>query len=196
MGIAIIPQKYEIRLIKSNEIITEATVIEGRKILSRATRIKMLKNHQKYMWIYLEVKNPKEKNEILKFLRNADEYYLSFNELIEAEVSDKIAAMKQTRITFSNHRHLMIMVACMSNPAVYLTQKYFSLYGKHINIQSVLEKPYHYILARCRSDDSQLRYPSERLDDILNLKDDAEHNRKHVRDIARISKGDNSAYQL
>ena len=85
----------------------------------------------------------------------------------------------------------------MFDPAVYLTdQEYFNLYGKHINIQSVIEKPYLYILARCRSDDSQLLYSSERLDDILSLKDDVEHNGKSVHDIARISKGDNPACRL
>ena len=70
------------------------------------------------------------------------------------------------------------------------------MYGKHINIQSAIEKPYLYILARCRSDDSQLLYSSERLDDILNLKDDVEHNGKNVHEIARIFKRDNPACQL
>ena len=62
------------------------------------------------------------------------------------------------------------------------------MYGKHINTQSVIEKPYLY--------DSQLLYSSERLDDILNLKDDVEYNGRKVHDIARIFKGDNPACQL
>ena len=96
-----------------------------------------------------------------------------------------------------NHSHLMIMVACMFDPAVYLTgQEYFNLYGKHINIPSVIETPYLYILARCRSDGSQLLYSSECLDDILNLKDDVEHNGKKVHDIAQIFEGDYPACQL
>ena len=142
---------------------------------------------------------------MLQFLRNINEYHPSFDKLTEAELSNKITTIKQTRnlmfwydgSTISNHSHLMIMVACMFDPAVSLTdQEYFNLYGKHINIQSVIEKPYLYILARCRSDDSQLLYSSERLDDILSLKDDVEHNGKSVHDIARISKGDNPACRL
>ena len=62
------------------------------------------------------------------------------------------------------------------------------MYGKHINIQSVIEKAYLH--------DSQLLYSSERLDDILNLKDDVEYNGRKVHDIARIFKGDNPACQL
>ena len=55
--------------------------------------------------------------------------------------------------SISNHGHLIIMVTCMFDPAVYLTyQEYLNLYGKHINIQPVIEKPYLYILARCQSD--------------------------------------------
>ena len=178
MGIPIIPQKFEKTSVRDNEIITEEIVIEGRKIPLRDIRIKMLKDHQKFMRIYLEVENHKEKNDMLQFLRNINEYHPSFDKLTEAELSNKITAIKQTRnlmfwhdgSTISNHSHLMIMVACMFDPAVYLTdQEYFNLYGKHINIQSVIEKPYLYILARCRSDDSQLLYSSERLDDILNL---------------------------
>ena len=204
-GIPIIPQKFEKALVRDKEIITEEIVIEGRKIPLRDIRIKMLKDHQKFMRIYLEVENHKEKNDMLQFLRNINEYHPSFDKLTEAELSNKITAIKQTRnlmfwhdgSTISNHSHLMIMVACMFDPAVYLTdQEYFNLYGKHINIQSVIEKPYLYILARCRSDDSQLLYSSECLGDILNLKDDVEHNGKSVHDIARIFKGDNPACQL
>ena len=142
---------------------------------------------------------------MLQFLRNINEYHPSFDKLTEAELSNKITAIKQTRnlmfwhdgSTISNHSHLMIMVACMFDPAVHLTdQEYFNLYGKHTNFQSVIEKPYLSILARCRSNDSQLLYSFERLDDILNLKDDAEHNGKSVHDLARIFKGDNLACQL
>ena len=195
MGIPIIPQKFEKTSVKDNETITEEVVTEGRKIPLRDIRIKMLKDHQKFMRIYSEVENPKEKK---KYCNT----HPSYDKFTEAELFDKIAALKQTRnlmfwhdgSSISNHSHMMIMVACMFDPAVYLTnQEYFHLYEKHINIQSLVEKPYLYILARCRSDDSQLLYSSERWDDILNLKDDVEHNGKHVHDIARIFKGDNPA---
>ena len=52
-------------------------VIEGRKIPLRDIRIKMLKDHRKFMGMYLEVENHKEKNEMLQFLRNINEYHPS-----------------------------------------------------------------------------------------------------------------------
>ena len=61
MGIPIKSQKFEKTSVKDSEIITEEIVIEGRKTLLRDIRIKMLRDHQKFMWIYLEAENPKEK---------------------------------------------------------------------------------------------------------------------------------------
>ena len=85
----------------------------------------------------------------------------------------------------------------MFDPTVHLTdQEYFNLYGKHINIQSVIEKPQLYILARYWSNESQLLYSSECLGDILNLKDNVKHSGESVHDIAPIFKRDNPACQL
>ena len=94
MGIPIIPQKFEKTSVRDNEIITEEIVIEGRKIPLRDIRIKMLKDHQKFVRIHLEVETHKEKNEMLQFLRNINEYHPSFDKLTEAELSNKITAIK------------------------------------------------------------------------------------------------------
>ena len=61
LGIPIIPQKFEKTSVKDNKIITEEVVTEGRKIPLRDIRKKMLKDHQKFMRIYSEAENPKEK---------------------------------------------------------------------------------------------------------------------------------------
>jgi len=42
-------------------------------------------------------------------------------------------------------------------------------YKKKVNIQSVVEKPYLYILARCPSNDQQILYTEERMEDIDQL---------------------------
>ena len=85
----------------------------------------------------------------------------------------------------------------MFDPVVYLTDdEYFKIHGEHVNVQSIVEKPYLYILARCQSDDSQLLYSSERSDDVLNLNEDVEFNNKQIRDIVRAFKGDNPACQF
>ena len=68
---------------------------------------------------------------MLQFLRHINEYHPSFDKLSEAELSNKITAIKQTRnlmfwhdgSSISNHSHLMIVVACILGPTVYLTDQ-------------------------------------------------------------------------
>ena len=87
------------------------------------------------------------------------------------------------------------MVFCIFDPVYLADYEYFKVHSKHVNIKSIVEKPYWYILAQCYSDDSQLLYSSERLNDLLNLNEDAEYNKK-IQDIARAFKGDNPACQF
>ena len=61
LGIPIITLKFKKTSVWDNETITEEKVKEVRKIPLKDIRIKMLKHHQKFMRIYLEVKNDKEK---------------------------------------------------------------------------------------------------------------------------------------
>ena len=56
------------------------------------------------------------------------------------------------------------------------------------NVQSIIEKPYVYILARCPSDDHQFLYIQERLDDILELDPKITHNEISIIDAMRIFK--------
>ena len=65
-----------------------------------------------------------------------------------------------------------------------------------MNVQSIVQKPYLYILARCHSDGSQVLYSSEHLDDPLNLNEDIEYNNKQIQDITRAFKGANPACQF
>ena len=52
------------------------------------------------------------------------------------------------------------------------------------------------MLARSHSNDSQLLYSSELLDDILNLNEDEEYNGKQIRNIVRAIKCDSPAWQF
>ena len=99
--------------------------------------------------------------------------------------------------SISNHSHLLIMVSCMFDPAVYLTNdEYFEIHGKHVNVQSIVEKPYSHVLVTCHYGGSQIRYSSERLDDLLNLNEDVEYNDKQIWGIVRAFKGNNPACQF
>lgn len=72
--------------------------------------------------------------------------------------------------SLAGHSHILMMVSPLYDKAVYLTNdEYFLKYKKKVNIQSVVEKPYLYILARCPSNDQQILYTEERMEDIDQL---------------------------
>ena len=73
--------------------------------------------------------------------------------------------------SLGNHDHILMMVGAMYDPGVYLTdEKYLYKFGETVNIQSIIEKPNLYILARCPSNDQQLLYDEERVDDLIKPK--------------------------
>ena len=56
-----------------------------------------------------------------------------------------------------------------------------------INIQTEVEKPFLYIMARCPSNEQQLLYVEERMKDILNLNEDlALPSRIKIHDVFRF----------
>ena len=73
--------------------------------------------------------------------------------------------------SLANSGHLVSMINVMYDPAIHYTnQEYKDKTGKHVTVQAEVEKPYLYILARCRSDDEQLSYTDTRVDCIRELK--------------------------
>ena len=72
--------------------------------------------------------------------------------------------------TIGGHSYLLMMIACMYDPACYFTDiEFHQKYNVLVNIQTIIETPMIYILARCPSNDQQLLYSKERLDDIMKL---------------------------
>ena len=62
--------------------------------------------------------------------------------------------------------------------------------GENICVQSQIERPHVYILARCPSTELQLAYTGTRLEDIEELKDDIVlSNSVKIKDIMRFFKG-------
>ena len=97
----------------------------------------------------------------------------------------------------SNHGHIMMMVLCMyDNGAFVADQEYQSEHGYLQNIQSIVEKPYIYLLARCLLDDHQLLHSQQQINDILKLSQKVEFHGIEITDVMWIFKGDNSASQL
>ena len=97
----------------------------------------------------------------------------------------------------ANHSHLMMMVSCIYDTCSFLTdEEYQKTFGRNVNIQSIVEKAFMYILARCPSKDQQLLYIEERLNDIKELSSPLEIDNIPIFDIMRVFKGDNPASQF
>ena len=91
----------------------------------------------------------------------------------------------------------MMMVLCMYDDGAFIIdQEYQSEPGYQQNVQSIVEKPYIYLLGRCPSDDHQLLYSQERINDISELSRKNEFHGIDITDVMRIFKGDNPACKV
>lgn len=205
MGDLIVPQTYTKISLKDNKLTNEVISIQGRKIPLRYLRQKLLNKHEKYM--RLRTDNDFDKMtpvellaELQKIKENVD-VNSSKQHLLE-----EIKKLERTRhfmfwhdgSTLSNHSHIMMTVSVIFNKAVfYSDQEYFEKTKEKLNIQSIIEKPELYILARCPSTDQQILYANDRVLDILLLEEDIETSTQiTVKDVMRIFKGDSPARQF
>ena len=98
--------------------------------------------------------------------------------------------------TVANHGHLVFMVSCIYDPALYLTpEEYLQRTGKWVDIQSQVEKPEIYIIGRCKSSDvEQLAYVETRCDCLGEMANHIEVSPGvPVTDVMRFFKGDGPA---
>ena len=100
--------------------------------------------------------------------------------------------------SLSSHSHILFMVSCLYNTAVFITdEEYFRSEGSLINIQTRIEKPFLYLMARSPSTDQQFLYSDEPLSDILEIKKPLiTTNGIEINDIVRAFKGDHPASQF
>ena len=100
--------------------------------------------------------------------------------------------------TISNHSHILVMVSCLYDPAIFLTdEEYSKSNGVLANLQAIVEKPFLYILARSPSTDQQLLYSDERSADILKIKKAIQTTDGiRIYDTVRAFKGDHPASQF
>ena len=73
--------------------------------------------------------------------------------------------------TVANHSHLVFMATCLYDPATFYTcSEYKAMTGEKVNIQSVVEAPSLYIVARSSSsDENQLCYVETRQECLQEL---------------------------
>ena len=94
---------------------------------------------------------------------------------------ERLKVMERTRhllvwhdlSTVANHSHLVFMATCLYDQATFYTNsEYEAITGKKVNIQSLVEAPSLYIVARSSScDEDQLCYIETRLDCLEELSD-------------------------
>ena len=187
---------------KNSKITKKIIATNGRKIPLKEIRKDMLNEHAKYMRLRSDREfSNLSKEDIITDLKRLNEYKESENRTSN-DLLDQLKVFERTRhmmfwhdgSPIANHSHLLMLVSCMYDQAVYYTSEvYYSIYKQRINIQSIIERPHIYILARCPSTDQQLLYTGERIDDILEMKEDLSINDINIHDIMRIFKGDSPA---
>ena len=99
----------------------------------------------------------------------------------ETEMRERLKVMERRHYllvwhdlsTIANHSHLVFMATCLHDPATfYYNNEYEVITGKKVNIQSLVEAPSLYIVARSSSsDEDQLCYVETRLECLDELPD-------------------------
>ena len=98
--------------------------------------------------------------DLVKYLKDINKYNITN---YDAEtLKQKIKTFQRTRYlmmwhdcsTIGGYSYLLMMVACMYDPACYFTDvEFHQKYNELVNIQAIVETPMMYLLARCRSND-------------------------------------------
>lgn len=202
VGDLIVPQEFQRAVLKNDKIITETITIQGRKISLYDIRKDMAEKHQQYMRLRTDEEFKKMSQEdIIKELTTINEYD-QYDPDANTNILEKLMNFQRTRhlmvwhdgSSVASHGHLLIMVSCLYDPAMYYTdEEYRDISNCEINVQSAVEKPHLYILARCPSNDQQLLYAEERVEDLIALKNKVQIKGINIHDIARIFKGDSPA---
>ena len=206
IGTLIVPQIFEKTSVKDGHLVTEEVKTEGCKIKLLETRQKVLNMQKKYMCLHTgdEVETM-ARHIILMFLQKHKVTCSEEDLTTLSELQELLKNLERARylmfwhdgLTVSKHSHIMMMFSCIYDEAAFLTNdEYEAINGTPVSIQLLIEKPFIYMLARCPSDDHQLLYSPERLNDTTELKHRVEYNGIYITGIMCTFKGDNPASQL
>ena len=207
IGHLIVPQRFEKLTFNGFEIEKEFVITEGRKIDLFDIRKKLLKKHEKYMRIRTDDDFDKlERKSVIHQLNAINELNPNYKDLETVNLLTTLKMYERTRNIMTwhdgsplgGHSYLLFMVAVMYDSAVFLTdQEYQEKSSISINVQSIIEKPQLYILARCPSNEQQILYSEERMLDISMLTSPIiSSNSVEINDQLRIFKGDKPAAQF
>ena len=203
----IVPQKFEKITLKDGKIQKEEIEVSGRKISLLTIRNDIYHQQKKYMRLrpdtYFDYLS---REEVIHQLKTINEFS-SFDCDADTQVFKKRLKMYERTChlifwhdgsSLSSHSHILIMVSCLYDTAVFVTdEEYLKSESSLINIQVRIEKPFLYLMALSPSTDQQLLYSEEQLSDIIEIKkplittDGIE-----INNIVRAFKGDHPASQF
>ena len=100
--------------------------------------------------------------------------------------------------TVANTGHIIFTINALYDPAIHLTDReYKEITGDNVCVQSIIEEPEIYIVARSRSNDEQLAYVDTRLEDLMVIHAElTDHRGNKYTDIMRFFKGDGPSLQF
>lgn len=170
-------QYEKLILDKDGKIRKTEFVVQGRKQPLEEIRKKTLKIHERFLRV-----NPDEfydemtRDQVVTRLKELNEY--DENDGL-TKMRRKLKEIERTRhlqiwhdhSRLANHGHILFMVSCLYDSALYLTNQEYKLKtGEEVDVQSEVEKPEIYIVGRCSSSDAeQLAYIESRLCCLQNL---------------------------
>ena len=199
IGQLIVPQILKKPSIRDNSVVTEEFTLQGRKIALYNIRQKMFDDQKSYMRLHTddEIASFDEKD-LLNLLKERKDFSLENDKsLTKEELANQLKKYKRTKYlmfwhdgsSVSNHSPIMMMVSCTYDKGAFVTNaEHYAKHGFLRNEKSIIEKTYVYILARCPSDDHQLLYTQERVNNILELNRKITHNGISITDVCAFSK--------
>ncbi|XP_057299871.1 uncharacterized protein LOC130630393 [Hydractinia symbiolongicarpus] len=197
LGDLIVPQSFTKAILKEDKIIHETVEVSGRKMPLTEIRKNMLEKHLPFM----RLRSDKDyenmtQEELILNLKRINEFS---EQMPSEEYVHTLKCFERRRhlmfwhdgSSIASHSHVLMLVACMYDPALFLTDdEYMKNTKTKINVQAVIEKPEFYILARCPATDQQLLYSNERCKDIIEMRKSVGHG---ITDVMRFFKGDSPA---
>ena len=170
------PQTFKKVILKDGHVTTETFTVSGRKIPLSDIRERTLKEHEQLGLIRAhtdEYYDAMTRERIINRLKQLGESakVSEAAELIN-DIKEYLKGIERTRhlmiwadnSTLLNHGYLLMTVNVLYNEAVFYTNKEMEEQGKgNIDVQSLVERPQVYILARCGSSEAeQLAYINTR----------------------------------
>ena len=99
--------------------------------------------------------------------------------------------------TISNHGHVLFIVAEVYDKAIHYTdEQVLKNTDKKIDVQSTMEKPEIYILARCPPSSQLTAYSETRMEDLKELSKGLSFRNTEIIDVMRFFKADGPACQF